>query len=329
MMLGLLRLGERTSARAVLDASFATMQRPPCGEDAWTVVAHAWFANATGDQTIAVRGATLMELAAALPPAPPFAGEALAVHAGLCASALGRGEGAHARAVTRLCTLEQVAWRSDPGLFAGRLPELENLVPAAAGLLLASGDRVLRHLRTSLAAATTDEAAWPGHRGTLERACLLLATAAELGESTAIGARLDAVLSLANGESTPGDAGFALDTIWFAITGQRLATGAGLEERPLRLRPVLPNGHDRLTIRGLVAGAGILEVELVARDGSLATDERNEPAAEALGGRRLRVHVTRADPGPGPAQRLAVQGCGVQYLCELRPGETLARSLPR
>jgi len=346
-VLGQLRLAQLDTARDLLDAS------PPDRDVAaacWAVVSHHWYLRASADTPfVRDRLPTLRNALAAATPAGPaatatFAEAALVPHAWLCLgdllTACGDGDGTQAAATSRRAIelwldLERQVWQPGRGHFRprptrGRIllpepPDATVLAPAAAGLLLASGDHLQRHLHASLSdllrrpAADACAAAW------------LLAGAAQLGDRDLLDAAWDRLSAFADrvGATSGGEAGRRLDAMVFAITGLRLATGAGVDARCVRLRPHLPPGHDHLTLRGLVADGAHFDLDLAARSGARRDDEPDE--ATALGARpgpRLRVTITLGRTRDGSARSFVLQGDGLQYVARLQAGDQLARSLP-
>ncbi len=318
-VLGLLRLGDLGAARRQLDAAFAELRRPLAADDAWTIIAHGWYARATGEPLIAARASQLLELAADLPHGECFVDEALAVHAWLGLATLPPSHTvATGAAIERLRALERATWREPRAVFAdAATPPAtdDDLTPAAAGLLVASGDRLLRHLAASLCERADRPAP------TLAAACDRLAAAVELGDHAATDAQLAIVIARA-GQPDAACAGQVLDALWFAITGQRLATGAGLDERPRRLMPTLPAGHQRLVVHGLAAGAACVTMAIEALPAPIPADPTSPLATP------IRVTLSRVDPGPARPLQFVVQGSGAQFVCELGPGDTFACSLP-
>ncbi|MCU0863182.1 MAG: hypothetical protein MUC36_05275 [Planctomycetes bacterium] len=333
--LGRLRLGDGDGSRLVLALG---RERLTNGEHAphavaWLVAAHLWHRRATGTQATSASGlaelSTAMERAAARPSAATFAAESLLVHGMFCLADLldADAEGAHhlpqrtegpgarwtARAVERQFELERHSWQPGRGHFRphpcrGDLalpepPDATLLLPAAAGMLLATGDRLARHLQTVLAAplVATDEHALDGFREPLLR----LVASSQLGGGAE---RAEAwTTALADHTAAPG---FALDALLFAVTGARLASGAGLDERWLRLRPWLPPGLQRLEVPHLLAGGATFALQLRAD------------------GERAAFVITRLDQGRA-ACTLVVDDGAAQHLRIVRGGESFAGASAR
>jgi hypothetical protein len=339
----------------------------PPDDLAWFVAAHYWHLRASRDAE--PMSSRWPELQGALRRAEAasrttFVQEAMLVHAMFCLGGLldtrdrienptrwqqtqpspRPGATWTRSAVERICELEASSWQPGRGHFrphltAGAivLPERADvsvLVPAAAGLLVATEDRLLRHLRTVIAenpAATSavSAAATP---------FLPFATAFELSAATQIeheAARTrcwNTMLAALEPQGLPAPlAGALLDAAFFAVTGLRLATGAGVDEDLVRVRPWLPPHHDHLRLRGLSVDGASLDLELSLRTGQFGRDEAEEPALADLpaAAPRLRVRLALVSTPGGSARTVVLQGAGTQYLAELTPGAVLERSLPR
>ena len=226
ILLGWLRLGEHDRAREVLTARPGPTNRE---EAAWLAAATYWYFRASGDLE-AIRPvvpAFARELSLPMPTdgaRNAFAAEALVVHGMLCCGGLeaaltaspsaASGSGIRQRAIERWLEVERQAWQPGRGHFrplltAGQIvpPEVADaslLVPASAGLLLASGDRFARHLR----AVTDDALAFPDARGFLDpdNAALLLGAATQLGDHATRRAAWAALLATSGCEDTlPAD----------------------------------------------------------------------------------------------------------------------------
>ncbi|MBX3461732.1 MAG: hypothetical protein KF830_01060 [Planctomycetes bacterium] len=348
-MLGHLRLGEVASARDCLAAAVDGLADADAASDVacWATVAHLWYLRATGDAaTVQPRLASLQRLLPAAPypraPAPRFAEAAMRPHAWFCLAALldrTGGSAATAAACRRQAgrlwlELEGHSWQPGRGHFrphptqgAIRVPEGPDpsvLAPAAAGFLVASEDRLLRHLRTCVATL-------PAGDGDGRAMAWRLSAATQLGEEAPM-RRAWAELLGADRRAVVGDASHAgrwLDAALFATTGLRLATGAGLDEGCVRLRPWLPPGHPQLALRGLLADAARWDLELTLRGGDLHADERGEPAlADLPPGPRLRAALRLRHTIDGGARTIVLQGPGVQYVVPMTAGDAFACSLP-
>lgn len=345
LVLGHLRLGALAAARDLLRAAVG-MPDPKAA--AWNVVAHHWYLRATDDlppirrHLPALRDGLLGAARTPMATDATFADAALIVHANFCLGDLmaatdSTGAGLE---TTRIATalwleLERQVWQPGRGHFRGRptrgrivLPEAADatvLAPAAAGLLIASGDRMQRHLETSLRALLP----LPGNDRCAS--AWLLAAAAQVGDRPLLlAAWRQATGPAPGGEAVSGaDAGRRLDALLFAITGQRVATGAGSDARCVRLRPWLPPGHDRLDLRGILAHGRTFDLSFAQREGPLQPDERDEiPVLGAQPGARLRVRVRLEPTTATRACAFVIQGDTLQYVVALHGDEAFARSLP-
>ncbi|MEO6594881.1 MAG: hypothetical protein ABIP94_09025, partial [Planctomycetota bacterium] len=245
------------------------------------------------------------------------------------------------RAIDRLIELERLTWQPGRQHFRSTLgggdiatPERTDpllLAPAAAGLLVASADRALQHLRTVLLEANpaldclcpTD---WLAYQTTWR-----VAAATQLDDEVVRATQWVALMeSAADGAMPPGVAGARLDAACFAATGLRLATGVGIDEDWVRLRPWLPPMHEHLVLRGLHADGARLDLELTAREGPPQADETGEAAMlSAPAAKRVRVRLCLAAAINNRPRAVVLLGGGAQYVSELRPGDVLERSLPR
>ncbi len=344
-VLGRLRLGDLEGAREVLDAA---PDRTNLAAACWAIVTHHWYLRASGDlHTVLARLPHLQQAldAADLQQAPPaaFAAAALAAHAWFCLDALHGvaatpsplGPDCRRRAVHQMLELERQAWQPGRGHFRPRLtggrivppqpPEPSVLAPAAAGMLVATDDRLVRHLRTSLPQLL--DRAPDDLRATAWLAC----AAAQLGDAVLLDAAWATLPALARapGPRTAGDAGRLLDAVLFLITGLRLATGAGVDGGCLRLRPHLPPGHTRLLLQQLAADGARFDLDLALRRGELQPDEHGEAAMAGTGpGPRLRVDLVLRSTADARPRTFLLQGHGAQYVAALQPGDRLRRSLP-
>lgn len=340
-LLGCLRLGRIDAARDRLD------EDPPDGAAiCWAVIAHHWYLHASGDTaTVQVHlpklCAALDRVGAASEPAATFEAAALLPHAWFCLGDLldtcaeaGSGSASSRRGLDLWLELERQVWQPGRGHFRPHptrgevlLPEPPDatvLAPAAAGLLIASTDHMERHLRTSLQTLLrrppTD----------LRAATRLLCGAAQLGNDDLLVLAWQALLAIDDGGAkSAGEAGRQLDAMLFAITGLRLATGAGVDPRCVRWRPWLPPGADHLVLHNLAADGARFDLDLTTRHGELQPDERDEGALSGTRiGRRLRVQLTLVAAATGSHRTILLAGRGVQYIAHLRAGDRLSRSLP-
>lgn len=323
---------------------------------AWLAAAHLWHARATG--TPVVTDAQWQALATSLTslpdePDPVFETAAMHVHGLFCLGALGewRDHGPQGRdhgrggrrgtgtawtqqAIERQVALERRSWQPGLGCFravvthgALAVPaaaEPSTLRPASAGLLLATGDRLPRHLATTL--AHWEQAAAPR---TVTDVALALGTATQLLDDGARARAWAALLAMADGPLTDDEAGLVLDALLFALTGVRLATGAGLDETWQRGAPWLPPDHDHLTVRGLVAGGACYDVVLEARHGPRRSDEADPSAHLAGDGPRLHVQWHLRQSHDAAPRTIVLAGPGHQTMQWLAPGDTFTCSLPR
>ena len=368
--LGQLRLGDSSAARTTLEASWSNARGDaealPPDDLAWFVVAYYWYLRASRDagpmrdHWHELQSAIQRAEAA---PRTTFAQEAMFVHAMFCLGGLldtcdrieapqrwqktqpsPRPGGLWTRkAIERLFALEASTWQPGRGHFrphltAGAivLPERADvsvLVPAAAGLLVATEDRLLRHLRTVIGAPVSASAANATTVPFLPFVTAFeLSAAAQVDDEAARTRCWTAMLAgLDPDRLGAAHAGALLDSVLFAITGLRLATGAGVDEDVVRVRPWLPPHHDHLRLRGLCVDGASFDLDLSQRTGPFCRDEADEPALVDLPDAtpRLRVRFTLvATPGGSP-RTVVLQAAGTQYLAELKPGAILERSLPR
>lgn len=334
--------------RGDIDAARARLVADPPADDpdavSWACIGHLWYLRASGDRD-SVRtdlpglrraGAT----AESSPPAPTFTDHALRVHARFCLGALleACGDERAAEQETRSAAaswldLERQCWQPGRGHFRSRptagsilVPEpvqASVLAPAAAGMLIASGDRMLRHLRTSVDALLAEATAGP------REAAWILGGAAQLGDHRSMDRAWQLLLTTAGGATAPTatDAAWTLDAMLFAITGLRTATGAGVDVDLVRLRPHLPPDHRQLAVRHLLARGAWLSLDLELRSGPAQDDERDGDADVPAGPRLFtRIRLERAvDPLP---RTVLLQGTDAQHLSRLQVGGCFVRSLP-
>lgn len=323
---------------------------------AWLAAAHLWHARASGTPVVTdAQWQALTTSLTSLPDEPDqvFVTAAMHVHGLFCLGALGelRGHGSIPgdprrvggresgaawlqRAIERQIALERRAWQPGLGCFRTLVTRGEPAVPAAAepstlrpasaGLLLATGDRLPRHLATTL--AHWEQAAAPR---TVTDVALALVTATQLLDDGARARAWAALLAMADGPLTDDEAGLVLDALLFALTGVRLATGAGLDETWQRAAPWLPPDHDHLTIRGLAAGGACSDVVLQARHGPRRSDEADPSAHLAGDGPRLHVQWHLRQSHDAAPRTIVLAGPGHQTVQWLAPGDTFTCSLPR
>lgn len=309
---------------ALRDSSTSTTDT---AQVAWLVGAHLWTLRATGDrQHIVPRLPALLaasEAAAAEPRSLRFAEEALQVHMLLCSGnlldhcernrpspAVRPGARWSERAVERLLELERRSWQPGVGHYRPQLTrgdialpaaaDASLLLPAAAGMLVGSGERVLQNLRTVLAAPGIDPAD-PHYLA-----------AATLCRDDAARARSYAALLASDALQDPERAGFAFDALCYAVTGLRLAVGAAVDEDWVRFSPWLPPGRERVELHGLRSHGARFDLCLTALDASVA---------------RLQLRLAAAVDG---AERTFVVHAGeVQHLQVLQVGATCTIELAR
>jgi hypothetical protein len=198
-------------------------------------------------------------------------------------------------------------------------------------MLVASGDFATRHLQTvvrSAFGASWNEPREPRFAGTTT-ACLLLAAATQIDEPAA---RRLAWLQLADcvrsdTVSTIDVAAAVLDATLFGITGLRLATGGGVDEGWLRLRPWLPPDCTEVRLQGLAAEGVRFDLDLSR--GAEPGHGELEPAALAIEGDRERLRVRiRIEATATPDVHIVLQCPAIQYVCCLRAGDVFEQSLP-
>ena len=290
-ILGRLRLADADGSRHLL--ATARRQLAAATDDrvgtAWLVAAHLWHQRATGDRGFVASClgelTAAMERAAAGPLPSTFADAAMLVHGMFCIGGLLDAAAAAplpvrgadrpgalwtTRAAAQQVELERRSWQPGLGHFRPRLHDGEIalplgaepslLLPVAAGMLLATGERMPRHLHTLLT-ATLPPAASAGLAGH-GAAPLQLIVASQLGVDAALAQRWPQAFA-----EPAAAAGFQLDATLFALTGVRIANGAGLDEQWVRWRPWLPAGVAALTVPAVLAGGARCSLRLRATDG--------------------------------------------------------------
>lgn len=343
-VLACLRLGDVAASGEALAAAARADAAADAGadDDAWWLAAQLWHVRASGDRELPARRWQALQAAArrvvAAPPQPSFAAESLRVHALLCFGALAAARDAEPptraggiwteRAIGAQIELERRFWLPDRDRFAGTaagaaIADASLLLPASAGLLLATGDRLPRHL-----ARTLDELERAGG-STAEGAALQLATAAQLTDDGARARAWTHLLAALDGGDGDVPAGLVVDALLFAATGVRVATGAGVDEGWLRCAPWLPPGHERLAVRGVRANGCRFDLELTARSGPARADEADASAHFGGDGARLHVRFVLAATADGEPRPVLVAGPAVQTVQWLRPGDAFVCSLPR
>ena len=117
-------------------------------------------------------------------------------------------------------------------------------------MLSATKGRLRRHLRNTLDASYSGlEHRWRATTSPRETAALRLLAAAQLGDDVATNRAYVQVVRQRS--PSPSVAALNLEAILQAITGMRIAAGAGHGERWLRITPWLPESLDELNLRGV------------------------------------------------------------------------------
>ncbi len=261
-MLGWLRLGDEARARECAAATLARAESSSAADDAaWAVLAAFWHWRATADSPArqSVQPRVERAVAAVLAARPTgLRAAALRAHSIACAAELAARDGAREledAARSALRAFESSHWSEHHGAFVerGTGPTREGLLPCAIGMLAATGERAERNARRSLSAT----------EGTPSLDRLVACAQFDVIDERELAARV---------ASPVGDEpGRELDSMLFALTGLRLATGPGVDSQWIRLRPHLPVGIDRIRIDGLAtdgyAIACTIERELAAGRG--------------------------------------------------------------
>ena len=306
---------------------------------AWLVCSHLWVLRAFGErERMAPRLPELLqaaERAAAQAPTRSFAQECMQVHMLFCVgNLLDHCERGHRRlasqpgarwaerAVERLLELERRSWQPGvghyrPTLTSGEITvpaaaDASLLIPAAAGMLIGSGDRILRHLHTTLAAAKIT-AADPHYLA-----------AATLCRDAATRARSYTALRASDALQDPARAGFAFDAMCYAVSGLRLAVGAAVDEDWVRFSPWLPPGCSQLELLGLCSHGARFDLQLAGDGGPTLRLQLRLVSARDEASRTIVVHA-------GAEQRLQILTVGETLTTELaRPqAEAQHELLPR
>ena len=307
--IGWLRLGRPHRARALLNAHTAP------DDVVYALAALASYVRCTGDHgptasLLPGYEARLRELEAAPPPAS-FAAAGLQAHARCCAALLGpavaRSEQLLA-ATRRWLPCEEHLWLPQhEHFFPGGAPNAPGQgVPAdaslwqplAAGMLLATGDRLGRHLRATLAAwHSRSPARWRRSLPVADESALAVIAAQQLGDPERL---RQAWRTLRRHRPRhPTTAALQLDAALLAITGVRVAAGAGHGERWLRIAPWLPDGVHRVRIEGLHAQKTTLSLGLRRTCRGLSVEvhtDAEHPVALVVSNRRQQ-YLTRIANG--------------------------------
>jgi hypothetical protein len=334
---------------------------------AWLLVHHYWFLRATGDAaTVRERLPGLLARAADLAPTDAhaddgddagFAAAVLRLHAVACCGgildSLDRvehptrwdagppadppGAAWARRARLLLDDLERRFWSARAGMFAPTALACDgehtptaaaNLLPCWIGMLATTGDKTAQNAIAALQRLGIDGV----HVGVAapEQGAAALAQAMAVVAVSQFGGDPGPPLGALLAQLPPGCAatGAAVDALLFAITGLRLATGPGIDEDWLRIRPALPPGVRRVVLRGLrhdgwradltlerrTGPPGEAEADLLRRCGE--TDARADP--------RLFGTLILRSPDRSPGGRRAVVHCGDrQLVARIRAGERL------
>lgn len=293
LLLGWLRLDQPFRARAVIDAAAAalldaelTNPRAHRSDDAaWFAVQAYWHWRAFGDEgslratnaTFALARERLLRI-----PLPATSDAAmLHVHALACAEAVSNALGetdagldCNLRARRLLDDHESAHWQEARSCFADG-SDAPTLFGCTIGMLAATGDRIDRHVRSALDAPTNRDL----EAGLVARAQFDLDRARDL-ESACLAAVED-----------PVAAGRRLDALAFAATGIRLASGPGVDERWMRVRPCLLPGTRELRYRGLGGDGWRLELGAVLDGETVTLRARLSPGDEPSTWRQLVAHL--------------------------------------
>jgi hypothetical protein len=271
--LGWLRLGQSDRALATLEALAQRKDEGSHDASAWWLIARFWASRAmslpseSADMTRRVVDAarSLATECARSDNPPSLTRHVLCVHAIACASErIGEEHDAQTRdelmaaARRALLRFEENHWSEPHAAFVDHTlqPSADGLLPCAIGMLAATGNRAERNARSCLASLPADCTSHVALAARAQFGCEIDATLAQL---------------LANAPRADDDeTGWMLDAVMFAITGLRLATGPRIDAAWLRLRPVLPQGFDRLRIRGLALDGWRCEMEFARTRGAVA-----------------------------------------------------------
>ena len=257
-LLAWLWLGRHDLARAELNAATRASAVPTSDDDAWLLIQHYWTLRATRDHDALATAWPQLAAAAGRvaggstegTKGPSYDGAVLRLQGLACAGLLAAASGDERlqttfdlRARALLDQLEASYWSPTDGCFAdaatGGTPV--SLFACSIGMLTTTADRTERHARLGL------RQRGGGSSGTSDVEATLVALAQFDGvRATALEALL------ADPSESPTRAGLAIDAVLFATTGLRMATGPGIDEAWVRLRPFVPSASDRLVVRGLM-----------------------------------------------------------------------------
>ncbi len=271
MMVAHLRLGQPHEARALLT------QHQGSEQPEFLLAAFATLQRTTGESLLSSARRRTLERALNESEQLPFScfrDAALQIHGRYCLAQLdddAKRSHHEGTATTRLLALESETWQPGRGHYRPTPCRGQLLVPAPAdasllqpltfGMLLASGDRMTQHLTNTLAAARShSKLRWQSNLSPDNTAALLLTAAAQVSDHDATSEAYAMVVK--QRAEDPGTAARNLNAALQALTGVRLAAGAGLSPRWLRLAPWLPDGVDTLEMRGIQWLAHELTVSL-------------------------------------------------------------------
>lgn len=275
-----LRLGQVDAARSIL----RTFQREV--DPGLVLAAHATFLRTTGELVLDSKQQRRLERALAQAEqerAESFCSAALLVHGRYCLGQICADDTClrHEQLATRrLLALEGETWQPGRGHYRPtpcngelRVPEAADaslLIPHSFGMLIASGNRLTRHLDNTLKASRSpSQHRWRPDVSPEQLPALRLLAACQLGDRAQIASTYRDVVT-----QRPEDvmlAALNLDAVLQAVTGIRLAAGAGRNGRWLRMNPWLPADCTKLELRGLCAQQHRLGVTLQRERGDAAT----------------------------------------------------------
>ncbi len=270
------------------------------------------------------------------------------------------------RSIGLLHDLEAAFWLADERRFAAALSPLDltphrpaqtdaGLLPGWIGMLSATGDRAVQHLRHTTGAlwrqaGRIGSSPATGTATALGQAMLLTVLTHFDGPEQA--AAMLALRDLADaaghwsmlhdesgtalpGAPSPFADGVAGDALLYAVSGLRVAASPGIDEDWLRLRVHLPPDATWCNLRNMrhdgarfdlfvSAIRGPLDAEERAANAALPAERRRDPEADQL---RLRFALEAARLDDAAGWRLAVVHCaGTQFQEYLKPGEPMVRT---
>lgn len=262
-----LRLGRLETARSLLQTYRGQDDR---GQDdpGLVLIAHATFQRATGQLVLDDKQQRHLEAALTRAeglPARSFCSAALLVHGRYCLGQISSAprRSRHERlATTRLLSLEAETWQPGRGHYRPtpcngelRVPQAADaslLIPHSFGMLIATGNRLQRHLANTLRAQRSgSRRRWQADICPGQLPALRLLAAALLGDRDETEGAYHEVLQQRT--SAPSLAALQLEAVMQALTGIRIAASAGHDGQWLRLQPWLPNACDALELRGIYA----------------------------------------------------------------------------